>query len=191
MVDCCFVNRPERRKERRAFWNWRFIPGERRRGNKRWAVALVLSIPLFLLCEQFVVSAGRVTDVSMYPTLVPGTYFLVNKYVYRFRAPRRGEIVVIRSPGKERWKYVKRVIGLPGETLSVVSGAVHVNGRPIQEPYAAGKTFPSSGPAVIPEGSCFVLGDNRTESEDSRQFGCVPLERIEGKVRAGRWFAFW
>lgn len=185
------VSRPKPRQERRAFWNWRFQFSERRRHNKRWAVALVLSIPLFLFSEQFILNAGRVTDVSMVPTLVPGSYYLINKYVYHFRLPRRGEIVVIRPPGKERWRYIKRVVALPQETLSVVSGRVHINGRPLEEPYASGSTHPDLGPRVVPEGSYFLLGDNRAESEDSRHFGYVPFERVEGKVRADRWFSLW
>ena len=178
-------------RERRAFFNWRYIPKERRRGYKRWAVLLVLSIPAFFLFERHVLSAGRVTDVSMQPTLREGTYFLINKYTYHFIPPRRGDVVVLRPWAQTRWRYVKRVIGLGGETLTISSGRVYINDQLLEEPYAQGSTTPDAGPTLIPQGSCFVLGDNRQESEDSRIFGSVPADRIEGKIKPGRRLAPW
>ena len=177
--------------ERRAFFRWGFICGERRQRNRRWAVILVLSIPVFLFCERYVASAGRVTDVSMLPALKPGGYFLINKYIYRFSAPRRGDVVVVRPPTHPRWYYVKRVVGLGGELLAIEEGRVRVDGRPLEEPYARGPTYPAMKPRRIPEGSCFLMGDNRPNSEDSRRFGSVPLERVEGKIRPGRLFSLW
>jgi len=183
--------RREERKQRRVFFHWRYVPFERRRGYRRWAVILVLSIPLFFFCERYLLSAGRVTDVSMLPTLTPGSYFLVNKYVYRFRRPRRGEIVVFRPPGKDRWYYVKRVIGLEEEILSISSGQVYVKGKALEEPYVLGITSPDLAPVAIPKRSYFLLGDNRPDSEDSRSFGSIPLDRIHGKIRPGRRFTLW
>lgn len=177
-------------RERRAFFRWGFIAGERRRSNRIGALLLVLSIPAFLLCERYAVRAGRVTDISMLPTLKPGGYFLINKYAYRFWPPERGDVVVFKAAGNQRWHYVKRVVGLPGETIEISDGRVIVNGRPLEEPYAAGPAFPDRGAQVIPEETYFVMGDNRANSEDSRHVGPVPLARIEGKIKPGKIFAF-
>ena len=177
--------------KRRSFFQWHFVPSERRRHNRFWAVALVLSIPLFLLCERHVISAGRVTDYSMYPTLKPGGYFLINKFIVHFAPLRRGDVVVVRPVNHPRWYYVKRVVALGGETLSISQGKISVNGRPLAEPYTVGRTEPEREPQKIPEGFYFLMGDNRVASEDSRAFGPVPKERIEGKIRPGRLFSLY
>lgn len=173
--------------KRRSFLNWSYVGRERRRSNRRWALALVLAIPGFLLCERYILSTGRVTDVSMLPTLSEGQYFLIHKWVYQLRGPRHGEIVVLRPPRKERWHYVKRVIAVEGDSVLIRSGQVLVNESPLREAYAKGKTHPDAGPLTVPKGSCFVLGDNRAESEDSRHFGPIPLDRIEGRIGPGAW----
>lgn len=172
-------------QERRSFFNWRYVKIERRLKNKRWALLLVLSIPLFFFFEQRVLSTGIVTDVSMLPTLKEGRYFIIHKYPYLFGPPRRGDIVVLRAPNHRRWRYVKRVIGLEGETVAISSGKVLVNGQTLNEPYAMGETVPDLEPRQIPEGHCFIMGDNRENSEDSRAFGSVPREMIEGMIFAG------
>jgi len=169
--------------ERRSFFNWRYVPGERRWKNKRWAAILLLSIPVFLLCDHYVVGSGWVTDVSMLPTLTPGRYLLINKYSPRLSGLRRGDVVVVRPENHSRWYYVKRVIGLGGETFSISGGRVMINGRPLEEPYTRGPTEPEMQPRRIPEGSYFVMGDNRANSEDSRSFGSVTGNRIEGKIK--------
>ena len=179
----------KRRTERRAFFRWGFLLWDRRGSNNRWAFLLVLSIPIFLLCERYVVSAGRVTDFSMLPTLKPGGYFLVNRFIVRLSPIRRGDVVVVKPVNHPHWYYVKRVVAVGGETLSISGGRVSVNGRPLQEPYAVGNTEPEMAPNRIPEGSYFLLGDNRMASEDSRAFGSVPRERITGKIRPGRLFS--
>ncbi len=177
--------------ERRAFFRWHLAPAERRRSNRFWAVALVLSIPAFLFCERYVVGAGRVTDYSMFPTLKPGAYFLINKFIVRLSPIRRGDVVVIIPPDHPRWYYVKRVVAGGGETLSISDGRVWVDGKPLQEPYAIGRTEPDMRPRRIPEGSYFLMGDNRVDSEDSRVFGSVPREQIVGKIKPGRLFSFY
>ena len=175
---------------RRAFFNWRYVAVERRRPYKLWAAALLLSIPALFLIERSVVSTGKVTDISMLPTLDPGSYFLINKYVYRFSAPRRGDVVVLRPLNHPRWLYVKRVVALGGETISVAKGQVWVNSRLLEEPYVSGSTQPGMDPLRVPEGSYFLMGDNRPNSEDSRSFGPVPKERIVGKIKPKRLFCF-
>lgn len=168
--------------DRRRLFHPRFLPYERRKGNFRALWGLAAAILLFGLCDRYLACAGKITDVSMLPTLPDGRYLLINKWTYRLRPPRRGEIVVLRAPGKEHWSYVKRVVGLPGETVVIQAGRIRVNGRVLREPYALGKTYPEMGPLQIPEEAYFVLGDNRSNSEDSRQFGPVPRGRILGKI---------
>ena len=178
-------------KERRSFFDWQYSQVERRRSNKQWAVILLLSIPFFLFCERYVVGVGCIKDISMLPTLTPGKYFLVNKYSVRFSGPRRGDVVVVRPENHPRWHYVKRVIGLGGENLSISQGRVIINGRPLEEPYIREPTEPEMKPLQIPEGSYFLMGDNRSNSEDSRSFGSVPRNRVEGKIKPGRFFSLW
>ncbi len=173
---------PNPAANRRQFFHPRFLPRERRKGNIRALLGLAFGIALFLLCDRYLLGAGKVTDVSMLPTLPQGRYLLIHKWTYRLRPPRRGEIVVLRPPGETRWSYVKRVVGLAGETLSIRSGEVFVDDRLLREPYALGKTYPEMEPLRIPESAYFVLGDNRADSEDSRQFGPVPRGRILGKI---------
>ena len=175
-----------RSQERRSFFNWRYFPKERRRRNKRWALLLLLSIPAFFLCERYILGAGRVVDVSMQPTLQEGNYFLINKLIYHFIPPQRGDVVVLHPSNHARWRYVKRVVGLEGETVAISSGQVFVNRRALEEPYAKNPTRPDMQPLLIPKGTYFVLGDNREQSEDSRVFGCVPLDRIEGRIKPRR-----
>jgi signal peptidase I len=181
----------KQKTERRGFFRWHFLLFDRRRHNRFWAVALVLSIPAFLLCERYVVSAGRVTDLSMLPTLEPGGYFLVNRFIVRVSPIQRGDVVVVSPVNHPRWYYVKRVVALGGETLSILGGGVLVNGRPLEEPYAVGRTEPEMRPQRIPEGFYFLMGDNRASSEDSRAFGPVPKERIAGKIKPGRLFSIY
>lgn len=170
---------PQRRKKK--LFEPRYIYPERRR-SRNWALILFGSVAMFLLLQRHVIGAGIVTDVSMLPTLREGGYFLINKYIYHTRPPRRGEIVIFRKSPLETDYYVKRVVALEGEEISLRGGRVRVNGRPLAEPYARGATYPDMDALVVPKGSCFLLGDNRADSEDSRHFGCVALDRIEGKL---------
>lgn len=167
--------------DRRSFFAWRFLWIERRRAN-RLAFILFWSILMYLFVKTFVVSVGVVDDISMLPTLPEGGYYLVNRYIYHFAPPRRGDIVVLRGIEPVTEELVKRVIGLPGETISIRSDHVYINGRWLDEPYAVGGTHPDLGPHRIAEDAYFVLGDNRAVSNDSRHFGAVPRENIRGKI---------
>ncbi len=170
------------KRDRRSFFNLRYVRTERRKGTRWWAAILVLSIPLYFFFDRYVVSTGIVTDISMLPTLREGRYFLINKAAFHLGRPKRGDIVILRRFKNERSYYVKRVIGLEGETLKIASGRVWVNSRVLNEPYVTGQTWPNMGPFLIEKNYYFVLGDNRENSEDSRAFGSVPLESIEGKL---------
>ncbi len=170
------------RREKRAFFNWRFVRQERRRSNYRALGLLLALVLLYLFLHRFVVGTGIVTDRSMLPTLPEGSYYLIHKYRYRLAAPQRGDVVVFRGPDEPKELYVKRVIALPGDTLTIAQGQVFVNGQPLAEPYSKGRTYPPMGPLQIQEGTYFVMGDNRQESYDSRIFGPIPLNRLEGKI---------
>ena len=127
----------------------------------------------------------------MFPTLRDGDHFLVNKYLYRIAHPRRGDIVVLRPRDEAEDQYVKRVVGLPGDTLHITGGFVYVNNQRLEEPYAVGRTWPDRHPLLIPPETYYVLGDNRGQSEDSRRFGPVPRRHLTGKIQPGEWFPFW
>ena len=178
-------NRSTHRKRR--LFSSRYVHPERRR-SRNWALVVVGSMAMFLVVQRHVIGAGIVTDVSMLPTLREGRYFLINKYIYHLRGPRRGEIVMFRKNPLESEYYVKRVVAVEGEAVSLRGGRVHVNGRPLEEPYARGPTYPDTEPLTIPKGFCFLLGDNRADSEDSRHFGCIAMEQIEGKLAPDRLF---
>ena len=175
---------------RRAWFNQRFVWVESRRAY-RMACILFWSILMYLFFAHYVVGLGIVTDRSMLPTVSDGDYYLVNKYIYHVTRPRRGDVVALHPDPLTEETYVKRVIGLSGETLRLHEGGVYIDGRLLEESYASGLTFPDLGPQRIEARSYFVMGDNRLKSFDSRAFGTVPLERIKGKIRPGKLFAFW
>ena len=109
-----------------------------------------------------------VQGASMLPTLREGERVLVDKLTYKLREPARGEVVVFRYPADMRRKFIKRVIGVPGDVVEVRDWLVYVNGEPLHEEYILGPTYDEFGPVEVPEDTVFVLGDNRNHSEDSR-----------------------
>lgn len=145
---------------------------------------LVGAAVLALLIMTFVARAFTVDGPSMLPTLHDGERLMVDKLSYRFRDPQRGEIVVFRYPANPREHFIKRIIALPGDVVEIRAGRVFINGTPLEEPYVATPTWGHFGPVRVPEGRYFVLGDNRTNSEDSRypQVGFVPRSYLEGRA---------
>ncbi len=128
-------------------------------------------------------------DINAPLRLLPGQEDLPVRMVYPFRQPQRGDIVVFEYPRDTSKDYIKRVIALPGETLEVREGRVYINGRPLDEAYLPGDiTYCSAGsacgegPVLVPEGTIFVMGDNRNNSSDSREWNALPLERIIGQA---------
>src|SRR5215204_3810842 len=144
------------------------------------AVAFAL---VFGFVRPFVLEAFRIPSKSMVPTLEVGDRVLANKFIYRFTEPERGDIVVFESVGEgDDQKLIKRVVALPGDEVEVRSGTLLVNGEEQEEPYL-NKELPFNGsyePTEVPEGEVFVMGDNRANSADSRVFGPLPIENIEG-----------
>lgn len=124
----------------------------------------------------------RVEGFSMVPTLQDGEFVLVNRVAYRLGQPQRGDIIVFHHPsGQQHEDLIKRVIGLPGDSINVSNGTVTVNGTHLKEAYIAAP--PSyTGDWVVPDNQLFVLGDNRNNSSDSHQWGFVPQEDVIGKA---------
>jgi signal peptidase I len=176
-----------------------------------WAITIVGAIAIVLLVKAFVVNPYRIPSSSMEPTLhcaepAPGCEasfsdrVLANRFIYHLREPRRGEIVVFETPPEAQVRcgaggtFVKRLVGLPGETIEIRQvrgdGYVFVNGRRLDEPYldAGHRTVTGPMPArTIPAGHYFMMGDNRPQSCDSREWGSVPRENLIGKVFATYW----
>ena len=124
----------------------------------------------------------------MLPTLRAGDQVLVDKRAYRDALPRRGDLVVFHAP-RTGAVTLKRAIGLPGDTVAIEDGVLVLNGRRQSEPYADPEATDSVyfGPARVPAGAVFVLGDNRADSVDSRAFGAVPRGDLMGRVRVRLW----
>lgn len=140
-------------------------------GLLRWAVLQPYLIP----------------SPSMEPRIVPGDHIIVNRLSYRLWAPNRGDVVVFAFPKDLKRTFVKRVIAIEGETVELRDNKVFVNNVAIEEPYVKPGEYPPYGPEIVPVGKVFVLGDNRRESEDSREWGLLPKNYLIGKA----WFIYY
>ena len=146
---------------------------------------LILAVLLFIAINA--VSARiRVDGSSMVPTLNNGQFVMVNRLAYNlgeFETGEvgRGDIVVFHYPRDPEQEYIKRIIGLPGDTVEITNGHVYVNGQQLVEPYIAADAR-NEGEWAVPDGHVFVLGDNRNNSQDSRSFGYVTMENVIGKA---------
>ena len=157
-------------------------------GYLREALLVVLpALAMALVIAVFVAQTATVAQQSMEPALYEGQRLLVDKLSYRLHPPRRGDIVVFRLPGRGREALVKRVIGLPGETIAIRSGQVYANGRVLREPYLRRRAAGDLADSQVPAATVFVLGDNRELSNDSRYFGPVPWAAIIGRVCLRFW----
>lgn len=168
--------------------------------------AIVALALVFLIIKPFIVQAFWIPSDSMLPTLHRNDRILVNKFIYRFREPRRGDVIVFRAPeaalrasfdGDHGEKdFIKRVIGLPGDEIKIRDRTVYVNGEELIEPYISDEPpydFPRGrGTYKVPKDSLFVMGDNRPNSNDSHIWGPLPRDEVLGKAFVifwppGRW----
>jgi signal peptidase I len=172
--------------------------------------SLVIAVVLALFIRTYVVQAFKIPSGSMEPNLLVGDHLLVNKFVFgpaispveRAVLPmkdiRRLDIVVFKHPKDPERDLIKRIIGLPGETLELRRKRVFINGKPLDEPYAHFMDDPPAtseemdprvqyGPVTVPPGQYFAMGDNRDNSEDSRYWGFLPRENIKGKALVIYW----
>ena len=154
---------------------------------------LVTALILALGIRTFVAEARYIPSSSMEPTLEINDRLIIEKISYHFREPERGDVVVFNTnditPLEENFKdaFIKRVIGLPGETIAVKTGKVFVNGKPLSENYIAQSPQYDYGPAIVPPGHYLVLGDNRNNSYDSHYWGFVPKKNIIGRAAVRFW----
>ena len=138
-----------------------------------WLLVIVGGVCAALLISNFILFNARIPSSSMESTIMVGDRVIGLRFAYWFSEPERGDIVIFRYPDNEEKIYIKRVIGLPGETVEIIDGKVYIDGseQPLQEDYVNGVPTGNYGPYVVPENSYFMLGDNRGNSEDS-QFRC-------------------
>lgn len=156
---------------------------------KDWVISIVIAVVLALFIRYFIVELYLVEGPSMQPTLISHERLVVNKFIYRFREPEKGEILVFRYPKDPSRDFIKRVIAVAGDTIEIKDGRVFVNQQLLNEPYILDKTRGSYPLSTVPEGHIFVMGDNRNNSEDSRfrDVGFVPLDLIKGKAMMVFW----
>jgi signal peptidase I len=162
-----------------------------------WAIVLVVALAVAVGLRTFVIQTYSIPSGSMIPTLMVGDRILVDKLSYHLHAVHRGDVVVFATPPKELKildvnDLVKRVIGLPGETISSgPHGEVFIDGKPIAQPWLTKSARADPGPPIqeqkIPAGDVFVMGDNRGESDDSRDYGPVSESLIVGRAVLGFW----
>ncbi len=154
-----------------------------------WARDILFAVVLALVIIAFVYQPVKVEGTSMTPRLADQERIFINKFVYDLGAIQRGDVVVFHYPLDPKKSFIKRVVGLPGETVEMRRGVVYVNGNPLREEYLPADEFDhESYPAVtLPAGFYFVLGDHRRSSNDSRAWGPVHRSFIYGKAV----FAYW
>jgi signal peptidase I len=168
-------------------------PGRRRvRVAIEWAAILIVAVLAAILIRTFVVQPFYIPSGSMEPTLKIGDRVLVNKLSYDFHSVHRGDIVVFKKPPNDNspgvTDLVKRVIGLPGETISATNGQVYINGHPLNEPWLPRGDYTSAfGPVQIPSSEYFMMGDNRGDSADSRIIGPIPQKLFIGRAFIRVW----
>lgn len=188
-----------------------FSPSMRIRILLREVFETVILALLIFLSLHISIQNYRVQGPSMQPTLMEGEYLIVNKIVYLrfnlakianiipfydreeepdrfiFHPPRHGSIVIFRSLSQPSKDFVKRVIGVPGDVVEIVQGDVYRNGALLDEPYVTSRDDASMGPVIVEAGGLFVLGDNRSASNDSRDWGILPTENLIGRVELRFW----
>jgi signal peptidase I len=154
-----------------------------------WTRDLLIAIGLALVIIVFLYQPVKVEGTSMAPLLSDQERIFINKFVYRFEPIERGDVVVFWYPLDHSKSFIKRIVGLPGETVEIRHGVVYVNGKAIPEPYVPPQYEDASdfGPVRVPKDSFFVMGDHRISSNDSRVFGPVASRYIYGRAV----FAYW
>lgn len=163
--------------------------------GRHWTVALLFdlgstlvpAIIIALVIHVFLAQATRVYGQSMEPNLHTNQRLVIEKLSYHFHGPRRGDVVVLHDPGGSPELLIKRVVGLPGERITIADGRVYIDGKSLDEPYLTQPTQGGGRSWVVPPLHVFVMGDNRSASRDSRIFGPVPLSQIVGHAVFRYW----
>ncbi len=162
---------------------------------KEYAEAIIIAFVLAMIIRTFIIQAFKIPTGSMKPTLIEGDRILVNKFIYRFKEPERGDVVVFKYPEDPKKDFIKRLIAKPGETVQIIDGNIWIDGEMIQEPeqvrgiyyYNYGPWGRESEEVHVPEDSYYVLGDNSSSSRDSRYWGFVKRKAIKGKALVIYW----
>lgn len=169
--------------------------------SNRWRNALVtngktaiIAVVVAVVVRLFVAEPRFIPSNSMDPTLHVGDRLLIEKVSYRFHSPERGDIVVFEPPPQlqavgylPEQAFIKRIVGLPGDTVAVHAGQVYLNGDPVQEPYILEAPAYEMPPVTVPDGSLFVMGDNRNDSNDSHIWGFLPEANLIGRTVLRFW----
>src|SRR5512138_1422683 len=150
-------------------------------------IETMVLVAIAFLVVNSLIGRFRIEQVSMQPNLHEGEYVIVDKVSYAFHQPERGEIIVLKNPTPGQPDLIKRVIGLPGETIEVRGGRVYINNQPLTEPYLAQPMAGDFPATSLQAAQYFVMGDNRNNSEDSRRFGARPAGDIVGRA----WIIYW
>lgn len=176
---------------------------------REYTEAIVIAVILALFIRSFVVQAFKIPSGSMLSTLQIGDHLLVNKFIYGikfpingkilipWKTPKRDDIVVFRFPKDRSIDYIKRVVGVAGDTIEIINKQLYINGEEATNPHtqftnknimkASAGPRDNMGPVKVPEGKIFVMGDNRDNSYDSRFWGFVPLNDVLGKALILYW----
>ncbi|MDR3589675.1 MAG: signal peptidase I [Negativicutes bacterium] len=156
---------------------------------KDWVISILIAVVLAFFIRYYIVELYMVEGPSMRPTLLNGERLVVNKFIYRFKTPQRGDVLVFRYPRDPSRDFIKRVIAIPGDTIEMKDGRIFLNGQLLNEPFILERTRGSFPLKEVPEGHLFVMGDNRNNSEDSRfpDVGFVPFELVKGKAVVVFW----
>jgi len=156
--------------------------------------AFVVSASVFVVIYLFLMQPHQVKGSSMFPTFETGQYLLTDKVTFKRREPMRGDVIVFKSPLDENFDFIKRVIGIPEDIVSIKNGYVYVNGQKLDEFYlpsdyrtSAGQFLKEGMEFTVPELTVMAFGDNRNHSSDSRDWGPVPYENIVGRA----FFRYW
>jgi len=160
-----------------------------RREARAWTRDVVVALALAMVIIVFFYQPVKVEGTSMAPLISDQERIFINKFVYRFEPIGRGDVVVFWYPLDRSLSYIKRVIGLPGESIEIRRGHVYIDGHRLTEPYVPPQyaDLGNFGPLRVPDGEYFVLGDHRNSSKDSRIFGPVSDRLIYGKAVFGYW----
>jgi len=157
---------------------------------KEWIEPIVIAVILALIIRTFVVQAFKIPTGSMRPTLIEGDRLLVNKFIYKFKELKRGDVIVFIAPEDKKKDFIKRLVGLPGESIEISNGDILINGKAIEQNspltgryYYNRGDFGKEGESIkIPSNAYYVLGDNSISSRDSRYWGFMPKKYLLGKA---------
>jgi signal peptidase I len=156
---------------------------------KEWVEPIIIAVVLALIIRTFVVQAFKIPTGSMRPTLIEGDRILVNKFIYKFREPKRGEVIVFKSPEDRKKDFIKRLVGLPNENIQISNGTILIDNSPVEDPVFEKQRYYNRGDfgvegqsVIVPNDAYYVLGDNSISSRDSRYWGFMPKKYLLGRA---------